>query len=413
MTGDGATAGQPILWLELFFDLVAVAAMVVLATALEEHPGWGGIGVFAVTFAAIWTTWSSYALYVNVASEQAERRTILLGMAGIAVMAASLVDLEAHADAFAVAFVLCRLFTVRASLRTGRLLAAWPIAQIGGFTTPWIVSLWVPAPGRYWLWALALTVDLLSQIRRRDAAETLAQIEARVARDRERGRVRPTLVAAPVREHHLVERFGTFVIIVLGESVLQLVRAASEVPWDAAMWSTAFAGFGVIVTLWRLTFAYGFSGAPGVRGGGGLGSGVDLRIAMPTHLVSTGSLVVLAAALGEMVRHPEHHAEGVWPVIAAAALGVHLLVAVVSALLSGSARRWVWGWGVPAVVAVAVVGATGRWIPVSAYVWLLLVPLAWLVMDARAPRAAAAGVAGSAAAGPGGSGGGAPSHPRT
>lgn len=378
MSEQSQTGTSSILWLELFFDLVVVAAMVVLATALEEHLTWSGIGIFSVTFAAIWMTWSSFALYVNVANEQAERRTIILGMAGIAVMAASLVDLEQHANAFAVAFVVSRILTVRASQRTGKLLAAWPLAQLGGYTTPWIVSLWVPAPGKYWLWAAALVLDLTVQVVRRDTADRLAEVEARSARDREHGRVRPTFVATQVREHHLFERFGTFVIIVLGESVLQLVRAASETTWTAAMWSAAGAGFAILVCVWRLTFAYGFSAAPGISRGD-----VDLRLAMPMHLLSTGSLVVLAASLGELVRHTEHHVDGVWGWVAAAALATYLLTTVVSGLASGTPRRWVWGWGVPGVAFALALGAVAEHLHPSVFVWLLLVPVAWLVLYGR------------------------------
>ena len=303
-------AGESITWLELFFDLVAVAAMVVLASALEEHTTWAGIGVFSVTFAAIWMCWSSLALYVNLANEAAEKRTIIAGMAAIAVMAASLLHLDQHANVFAIAFLICRWFTARASLRTGRLLANWSALQLGGLTTPWLISLWIEGPTKYWFWAAGIALDLLGQIiKRDDDDEVLARINERSERDRARGEIRPTFVTADVRGHHLEERLGTFVIIVLGESVLQMVRAVSETHWSAAMWVAAGMGFAILVLLWRLTFSYGFATAPGARM-----ADLSLRLSMPVHLIGSGSLVVFAASLGELIRESAEHVPPVWGV---------------------------------------------------------------------------------------------------
>jgi hypothetical protein len=36
--------------------------MAVIAGRLEEHSDWAGVGVFVVTFAAVWTTWTSFVV---------------------------------------------------------------------------------------------------------------------------------------------------------------------------------------------------------------------------------------------------------------------------------------------------------------------------------------------------------------
>lgn len=357
-------------WLELFFDLVVVAAMVVLATALEEHPTWEGIGVFSVTFAAIWMSWSGVALYVNAADGQVERRTVLAAMAAIAVMAASLLDLEQHSATFAIAFLVCRGVVFGGTLRSGRMFTGWT-AVLMGSTLPWIASIWVPTPWKYLLWALGLTADLLALWRNRDGEEVLERLNDRHHRHRPEARA---IEAAPLRTHHLSERLGTFVVIVLGESVLQVVRATAETEWSWAMWATACAAFLIIVTVWRQTFAYGFLAVPGARR-----SQIRLPFAMTTHLVSTGSLVVMAAGLGEILRHPESTVEEPWGWVAAGGLAGYLLMSVLAGARVVESRQWVLRRSGPGALGVVALGALSGFLPAPAFVWLLLLPLGWVV----------------------------------
>ena len=54
-------------WLELFFDLVVVAAVAVLTEGLREDPTLAGLGLFALLYGAIWLSWVSVVLYADVA----------------------------------------------------------------------------------------------------------------------------------------------------------------------------------------------------------------------------------------------------------------------------------------------------------------------------------------------------------
>ena len=66
-TGAGWTHGRAVgpahaperfEWLELFFDLVvAVAAVAVLSDALRDDPTRAGLGLFLVTYGALWLAW--------------------------------------------------------------------------------------------------------------------------------------------------------------------------------------------------------------------------------------------------------------------------------------------------------------------------------------------------------------------
>lgn len=408
---DAAQTEQPetepnsVLWSELFFDLVAVAAMVVLATALEHHATWVGIAVFSVTFAAIWMCWSSIALYVNAADDLVERSVLVACMAAIAVMAASLLDLEAHANTFAIAFLACRAFTQAATIRSGRVFPGLA-TLLAGANLPWLISLFVPTGWKFALWGLGLAIDLLALLHSADRRAPLERAKQRAQRrsgkgsrrrralaDKVAGHARGRVAPVRLRPHHLAERLGTFVIIVLGESVLQLVRAASETEWSAAMWVTAAAAFAIIVAVWRQTFAYGFSAAPQALA-------VEERVpaALTLHLISTGSLVVMAAGLGELVRLTAEHEESLqpWSWIAAGGLAAYLLTSIAAALLAGKNRTWILRHSLPAALVVITLGVAGPGLPAWAFALGLALAIGWLGTDTWFSRRAGSSTSPSA-----------------
>jgi len=106
-------------WLELFFDLVVVAAVAVLSETLREDATSRELGLFLISYAAVWFAWVSVVMYADVAGELTRVRTVVVSMFLVAVMAASAPGhFDTRADAFAGAFVLVRVFAARGSLRT-------------------------------------------------------------------------------------------------------------------------------------------------------------------------------------------------------------------------------------------------------------------------------------------------------
>src|SRR3954454_7712253 len=147
MSAQPETSPAPgrIEWLEVFFDLVVVAAVAVLSETLREDATYRELGLFLVSYGAVWFAWVSVVMYTDVAGELTRVRTVVVSMLLLAVMAAASPGHAGHrANAFAAAFIIVRLFAARGSLRTGRLMTAWPLLQSGGFVVPWVVSFWVP-----------------------------------------------------------------------------------------------------------------------------------------------------------------------------------------------------------------------------------------------------------------------------
>lgn len=367
---------ESISWLELFFDLVVVAAVSVLAEGLHEDLTAHGLALTVVVYVAIWSSWTLAVFYANVAQEKTRLRTMTSVMFLVAVMTVSapLHD-SSRANLFAAAYIVLRLGLARSSLETGRLLLGFPGLQQSGAILPWVVSLWLDAPGKYWAWAIGAAIDLvLTVVRAEDMSErSIARLEKRLREDR-RQRPVPELVAVDVDRHHLDERLGLFVIIVLGEAVVQLVHAAATAEWTGSFEWVALASFALLVGLWRTTFAHGFTGAPHT-------SLADLppRFGLPLHLVSTLGLVLLATGLGILLDESgAGHVEPAVGWLVAGGMAAHLAVALVAGL---SARTAGWEWivlfaGTSTLYAVGLGLFATRLLPVS-FVWLAVAPVVW------------------------------------
>jgi low temperature requirement protein LtrA len=395
-----AEASERIEWLELFFDLVAVAAVAVLTEGLREDVTWGGTALFALLYAGIWFGWVSVVLYANVAGPATRTRTVLVAMFLVAVMAASApIHFPGRANAFALGFLGLRLAAARGSLQTGRVLASWPALQFGGAIAPWVIAIWVDAPWKYWLWALGLALDLGAALVREERGdqERLARMQRHLDEHRERGgrrgrEPRPALDLAvvDVEPEHLQERLGLFVIIVLGEAVSQLVLIAARSPWTRDFKVDAIAAFLVLAGLWWLTFSYGFFGTPHVRL-----AELPPSFGLPLHLLTTIGIVAVAAGFGTIVEHPELGLGDGMRWITCGGFALYFLVMGVAGLTGPASARWLYGWALPCTLVPIAVALAGDRISSRATLAAFLACIAWMSVygrsahrggDARASR---------------------------
>jgi low temperature requirement protein LtrA len=112
------------------------------------------------------------------------------------------------------------------------------LACLAASSALWAVSLAVPDPARYWLWAAGIAVE---------TAGALAT--SRLGRD------------VPVHVEHLPERFGLFVILVLGESVAAVVIGMRDTHWALSSVTVAAIGFALTAALWWAYFDVGGAAA--------------------------------------------------------------------------------------------------------------------------------------------------------
>lgn len=372
-----AEPAETVEWLELFFDLVVVVCLAILAERLHEHADIGGLAVFLVVFTAIWSTWTSFVIYADIANETT-RVAVLMAAAGlIGLMTTTLPDLDERSGVFAIAFVVCRVMAARASLHTGRLLTSWPGVQLGGPSALWIASIWVDAPATYWLWAVALALELVLGVARASddpeaGAAMAAQVNARQRRrERPGGRVVPPVVPIRIRGDHLGERLGLFVIIVLGEGVTQVIQSGSEAEWSRQVRFAEGAAFLLIVGLWWLIFHHRLG-----IGGGSHG----IRVVLPVHLLATASLVLLATALGDLLQSAVAEPDDFWRWTACGAIAAWFAVVSAVAVAESATRAWILTRPLVSAIAALAVGALGAGLDGRWLVMLLLAAVAWTAL---------------------------------
>ena len=233
-------------WLELFFDLVFVAAISVVTHHLAHlhhgHLGLRQLLMFPVAFVPIWWIWATHTLYANrFDTDSKPQRVTTLGiMFLMAAMAASLGDdLFDHygrliAFYVAIRIVLAAMYLVAArgvdhggSASFARYMgfAGCLGALISG------ASLFADEPMRQVIFLGGIVLEMVA-----------AGVISRRSDVRE------------VHRSHLVERVGLLSIILLGESVISLVASLREIEWTGSSVLAASAGFLMISAIWWIYF---------------------------------------------------------------------------------------------------------------------------------------------------------------
>jgi low temperature requirement protein LtrA len=229
-------------WLELFLDLVFVAAIAQVASTLSADPTAAGFGRFLVLFVPVGWAWAGFTFYATRfdTDDLVYRSLTLLGMFAVAGLASTVPDaLHGGQNAFVVAYVSVRLILlalyvrVYRDLEIARPVAGWFIFMFGLAVCDWLISLAVPVPWKYVFWGLALALEHAAPIR---AWRLLREM--------------------PVDPKHVPERFGLLIIIVLGESVIGVVLGTAHVEWTVLSGAVAFAGFVTAAAIWWLYFDF-------------------------------------------------------------------------------------------------------------------------------------------------------------
>ncbi len=224
-------------WLELFFDLIFVAAVAQVGAPLAGDYSLSGVFRYTFLFVLIWWAWSGHTLYATrFDHDDPLHRLLLLVQCFIAaVMAANARDaLDSRSSAgFGAAYAAMRIVLVVQYLRARgvaetRALTTRYAAGIGIAAVLWMSSAFLDAPERYWVWGVALAVDF--------ATPWMAGHHT---------------MQFPPDAAHFPERFGLFTIILLGEFVAAVMRGIeSQEYWSLAAATTAFSGMAFAFTIW-------------------------------------------------------------------------------------------------------------------------------------------------------------------
>lgn len=229
--------GRKVTWLELFFDLAFVAAVAQVGAPLASDYSVAGLLRYSFLFLLIWWAWNGHSTFSTRfdTDDIVQRVLTLVQIFVVAVMAVNAKDaLDSRSSAgFAAAYAVMRLLLVAQYLRarsipeSQRLTTAYA-AGFGAAAICWLVSAGVPAPERYWLWALALVIDIGTPL-----------LTAHLS------------VNVPPHPAHLPERYGLFTIILLGESLVAVMKGMeSQEGWSPSAALSAFLGMVIAFLIW-------------------------------------------------------------------------------------------------------------------------------------------------------------------
>jgi low temperature requirement protein LtrA len=298
-------------WLELFFDLVFVAAVSQLANALSAEPTAARFFEFLGLFVPVWWAWMGFTYYANRfdTDDLVYRLLTLLAMFGVAAVATTVPSVfDGQTTAFPIAYVAVRVVLLALYARAARhvpearALARWFLTAFGVAVLIWLASLAVPGPWAYVVWGVALTVELATPIR-----------GWRLVRD------------APIHPRHIPERFGLLTLIVLGESVLAVVLGVSKASWVTGSAAAAAAGFLIAASLWWIYFDFLDEGTISARGIAGGLTYTYMHYFVFVGLAALGAGVKLAI----LAAGGDHHYDGTaWIVSAGIALTMTGLAAI-------------------------------------------------------------------------------------
>jgi low temperature requirement protein LtrA len=257
---------------ELLWDLAFVYAITQVTHFLLFHLTWGGFLRGMILLALVWWAWSAFVWAANAQEEDSGTMQLALLASLVLIFIAGLAVPQAFGDEavlFALTYSGVRLIHlalyVDASRRGN---ASWE--SIAGFGAATLAALGLLVLGSFFnlatqtaLWTLALAIDYAGP--------------AWLTRARLRGLQRVAVA-------HFAERYGLFVIICLGESIVAIGLAANGLSLNAEL--VAAVSFGLLATigLWRTYFG-------------------ELAVNAERRLQQTDGDVVLAAADGYSYLH--------------------------------------------------------------------------------------------------------------
>jgi low temperature requirement protein LtrA len=245
----GAGAEQRATTLELFYDLVFVFAITQVSHLLLEHLSWEGAGQAALAMLVVWWAWQ----YTTWVTNELDPEAIAVRLLLIGLMLASLLMAIAIPEAFGdkallfagsyvaiqvgrhgfLTFIAAAAGSIERE-RAGRILAWFCAAGV-----LWIAGALAESEARTVLWLAALAIDYSAPLHTFWLPG------------------RPRLAAGETWElgtGHFAERFGLFVIIALGESIVITGATTARLELDTATVGAFGGAFLGTAALWWLYF---------------------------------------------------------------------------------------------------------------------------------------------------------------
>ena len=245
---DERKSERKISWLELFYDLVYVAAISQFTHHFAAHPSWSVMGFGFLLFSMIFWSWINGSQYYDLHGSDSIRTRLFTFIQMLAVAAVTITiedTFNGYHKAFAITFSAIQIiitylwWSVGFYDRSHRVFNKfYTFNYIISFILL-IISAFLDFHTAVILWIIVLVLDLTPSL---TGARTIVRVL------KERGQVFSASAA-------LVERFGLFTIIVLTESILGTVTGIAEVKDQHPIaWIGFIIGILIAFLLWCIYF---------------------------------------------------------------------------------------------------------------------------------------------------------------
>ncbi|GAA4850359.1 low temperature requirement protein A [Kitasatospora terrestris] len=271
-------------WAELYFDLVFVFAVTQVSQLLHHHHDWTRAGRALIAFVPVYWCWVGTTVQANIRDVDNARDRIgifAVGLGGLFMALALPGAYGGRGVLFGAAYWAARLVLLGMLIRLRGVwngpygvgaLASGPLLLAGGL---------LESPWREAMWATAALLDLSAPLlfRRR-------------------------LAAVDYHPGHLPERFGLFLLVALGESIVGIGGPVAGSDLHGAQLVSVALAFVISCALWWLY--YGFAADAMRYAVETAGSRRDMirRVFQYGHLALIGSVIAVAVGFGETVAEP-------------------------------------------------------------------------------------------------------------
>lgn len=228
--------------LELLWDLVFVFAVTQVSTTMSGDLTWPNVGRSLLLLALVWWAWSAFVWAANAEEENSRLFRVVLLIALVMMFLAGVTLPSAfgsEAAVFVASYAAVRFLHLGIYADASRRGNA-SLTAIAGFAATVAIGMALLATGaaiggagQVVLWAAAAAIDYAGP--------------AWLTRERLRGLQRVAVA-------HFAERYGLFIIIVLGESVVSIGAAATHHDITASLLAALAFGLTITVALWWLYF---------------------------------------------------------------------------------------------------------------------------------------------------------------
>jgi low temperature requirement protein LtrA len=285
----GSESAKRVSWVELFFDLVFVFAVTEVTVLLESDHSWAGLLRALIVFVPVYWVWVATAVYTNQYDVSRPRvRLVVLAVALAAIfMAVALPDAYGGLGLmFAISYWVARLVLglgVLLRRRTDGTVNPYLLSMVA--TGPLlVVGALLPGGAREIAWAVAAAIDL-----------ALPSV------------LRSRALHMHVEADHLAERFGLFVLIALGESVVAIGLSARAGHLDGAVGAAVAAAFALSAGLWWVYFHFAADAVRHALTVARVQLDITRLVLSYGHLMFIAAIIVIAVGMHDAVAEPAHH----------------------------------------------------------------------------------------------------------